>query len=297
MKKALMIYNPYSGGRRILQQLDFILKTAQEHDVCLVPYRIGSDNDASNDASFLATLELNNFDFVIISGGDGTLNTSINLLLKNNYNLPIGIIPAGTCNDFANSLSIPNNIAACLDVIFSGKISEVDLGIINDDLYFLNTTAGGLFVDVSFNTHDELKRNFGPLAYYLKALGEVAHKKPFPLKITTESECIQVKGLLFCILNGTHGGGFPNLVKDADISDGMMDIIIIKNCYHIDLANLFFRVLSQESLNNRHALRLKAKECYIEGPENVVLSVDGEKGPSLPVKVKFLHKSIKVFVP
>jgi len=240
---------------------------------------------------------LNNFDFVIISGGDGTLNSSVNILQKNNYNLPLGIIPAGTCNDFANSLRIPNNIAACLDVIFSGKINEVDLGIINDELYFLNTTAGGLFVDVSFNTQDELKRNFGPLAYYLKALGEVAHKKPFPIKITTESECIQVKSLLFCILNGTQGGGFPNLIKDADISDGMMDIIIIKNCYHIDLANLFFRVLSQESLNNRHALRLKARECYIEGPDNVVLSVDGEKGPFLPVKVKFLHKSIRVFVP
>jgi len=293
MKKALMIYNPYSGGRGILHQLDFILKTAQEHNVCLIPYRVGSDNDAS----FLATLELNNFDFVIISGGDGTLNSSVNILQKNNYNLPLGIIPAGTCNDFANSLRIPNNIAACLDVIFSGKINEVDLGIINDELYFLNTTAGGLFVDVSFNTQDELKRNFGPLAYYLKALGEVAHKKPFPIKITTESECIQVKSLLFCILNGTQGGGFPNLIKDADISDGMMDIIIIKNCYHIDLANLFFRVLSQESLNNRHALRLKARECYIEGPDNVVLSVDGEKGPFLPVKVKFLHKSIRVFVP
>ncbi|MDD2432730.1 MAG: YegS/Rv2252/BmrU family lipid kinase, partial [Clostridia bacterium] len=267
--------------------------TAQENEICLFPYRI----DKNNNANFLATLELNKFDFVILSGGDGTLNTTINFLLKNNYNLPIGIIPAGTCNDFASSLGIPTNLVDCLKVIFSGKTLAVDLGLINDDLYFLNTCAGGLFVDVSFNTADELKRNFGPLAYYLKALGEVAHKKFFPLKITTESECLEVNALLFCILNGTHGGGFSNLLKDADISDGLMDIIIIKNCYHIDLANLFFRVLSQESLNNKNALRIKAKECFIEGPNDVYLSIDGEKGPSLPVQAKFLHKTLKVFVP
>ena len=106
-----------------------------------------------------------------------------------------------------------------------------------------------------------------------------------------------MNALLFCILNGTHGGGFSNLLKDADISDGLMDIIIIKNCYHIDLANLFFRVLSQESLNNKNALRIKAKECFIEGPNDVYLSIDGEKGPSLPVQAKFLHKTLKVFVP
>ncbi|MGI6144963.1 MAG: YegS/Rv2252/BmrU family lipid kinase [Clostridia bacterium] len=293
MKKALFVYNPNSGGSRILQRLDLILKTAQENDVCLFPYRIAKN---SND-KFLATLELNNFDYVIISGGDGTLNTTVNFLLKNNYNMPIGVIPAGTCNDFANSLRIPNKLVDCLNTIFTGKTLDVDLGIINDELYFLNTCAGGLFVDVSFNTQDELKRNFGPLAYYLKALGEVAHKKPFPLKITTETECINVKGLLFCILNGTQGGGFTNLIKDADISDGLMDMVIIKNCYHIDLASLFFRALSQESLNTKHALRLKAKECFIEGPDDVILSVDGEKGPSLPVKIKFLQKKIKVFVP
>ena len=293
MKKALFIYNPNSGGNRILQQLDLILQTAQENNVCLFPFRI----DKHFNDSLLAILKLINFDFVIISGGDGTLNTTVNFLLKNNYNIPIGIIPAGTCNDFANSLRIPNNIVGCLNTIFTGKVLDVDLGIINDDLYLLNTCAGGLFVDVSFNTQDELKKNFGPLAYYLKALGEVAHKKSFPLKITTESESINVKSLLFCILNGTQGGGFSNLIKEADISDGMMDMVIIKNCYHIDLANLFFRVLSQESLNNKHALRLKAKECYIEGPEDVFLSVDGEKGPSLPVKIKFLQKKIKVFVP
>ncbi len=291
MQTGLFIYNPLSGDRRIPHQLDYIIQKAQKHEMCLTPYRIEDNNE-----QLAAVLQANKYDFVILSGGDGTLNTTVNFLLKNKYRLPIGFIPSGTCNDFARSLNLPASLSECLEIIFAGHTIAVDIGVINDNKYFLNTCAGGLFVDVSFNTHDELKRNFGPLAYYLKALGEVAHKKSFPLKIITDSDCFEDKALLFCILNGTDVGGFPNLLKDADISDGLMDIIIIKNCAHIDLANLFFRVLSREPINNKYALRLTTKECTIIGPDNVQLSVDGEKGPILPIKVKFLHQALKVFV-
>lgn len=291
MKKALLIYNPFSGDRGILHQLDLIFEKAQNNQVTLIPYRIEENKD-----HLLSILQTNNFDFAILSGGDGTLNTTVSFLLKNHYNLPLGILPSGTCNDFARSLNLPGTLVECLDIIFSGHTIAVDIGVINDEMYFLNTCAGGLFVDVSFNTQDELKRNFGPLAYYIKALGEVAHKKSFPLQIETDSEHIEEKALLFCILNGTHGGGFPNLIKDADISDGMMDIIIIKNCAHIGLANLFFRVLSQEEINSKYAQRFTTKQCFINGPSSVQLSVDGEKGPVLPVKVNFIQKALRVFV-
>jgi diacylglycerol kinase (ATP) len=291
MQNALFIYNPVSGNRNILHQLDYIIETAQNKHISITPYRMEETTE-----QLLSILQNNHFDLVIISGGDGTLNIVVNLLLKNNYQLPVGFIPAGTCNDFARSLHIPGNIADCMEIISAGHLTAVDIGLINDETYFLNTCAGGLFVDVSFNTDEELKKNFGPLAYYLKALGQVAHKKSFPLKITTDTDCFEDKALLFCILNGTNVGGFPNILKDANLSDGVMDIIIIKNCAHIDLANLFFRILSREPVSNKYAVRLTSRECTIVGPDNVVLSVDGEKGPLLPVNIKFIPQALKVFV-
>jgi diacylglycerol kinase family enzyme len=120
--------------------------------------------------------------------------------------------------------------------------------------------------------------------------------KAFNIKLTTDNEVIEEKALLFCVLNGTQGGGFPNLIKDANITDGFMDIILIKKCAHIDLAHLFFRVLNQEAINNKYVLRIKTKQCKIEGNNNVQLSVDGEKGPLLPVKIDFHQKVLKVFV-
>lgn len=291
MQNALFIYNPISGNRSIVHQLDYIMQMSQHKQICITPYRIAENNDLLE-----SLIQSARFDLIILSGGDGTLNSIVNLLLKNNCQLPIGFIPAGTCNDFARSLHLPVNLAECLEIIYAGRTIDVDIGLLNNENFFLNTCAGGLFVDVSFNTDDELKRNFGPLAYYLKALGQVAHKRSFPLKITTDHDCFEDKALLFCILNGTDVGGFPNLLKDANITDGMMDIIIIKNCANIDLANLFFRILSREPISDKHVLRLKTRECTISGPDNVLLSVDGEKGPTLPVNVKFISHALKVFV-
>ncbi|QNB45010.1 YegS/Rv2252/BmrU family lipid kinase [Thermanaerosceptrum fracticalcis] len=292
MDRALFVYNPLSGDRTIPTRLDYLINRFQQNNILLQPYRL-TKNEPDKLPHILAE---NDFAFFLVSGGDGTLNSVLNILLKNGLNKPIGLLPFGTCNDFARSLNLPVNLNECLNVIFSGKTVDVDAGLINEERFFFSTCAGGLFVDVSFKTHDELKKNFGPFAYYLKALSEVAHMKCFPLKIETEAETIEENVLLFLILNGTHGGGFANLIKDADISDGLMDIVLIKNCAHIDLANLFFRVLSRESLNDKNVTILKSRTCKISGSSEVLLSVDGEKGPALPINVRFINKALKVFV-
>ncbi|MDP2930153.1 MAG: lipid kinase, partial [bacterium] len=167
---------------------------------------------------------------------------------------------------------------------------------INEDKYFLSTCAGGIFVDASYRTHSELKKNFGPFAYYLKALTELKSIKPFKLKIKTDTDNIDEKVLLFVILNGKHAAGFPNFSNDADFSDGMMDIVMIKNCLHIDLAGLFLKVLSNSSLKDKNVTTLKTSSCVIEGSSDIALSVDGEKGPNLPINVRFINKALNVFV-
>lgn len=292
MKKALLIYNPLSGDHSVSNKLDYVIGRFQDTDILLQPYRFFNFSEKS----LLKVLLQPKLDFIIVSGGDGTLNYVTNLMLKNKLNLPIGIIPSGTCNDFAGSLSIPQSLTECLDIILAGKTLEVDAGLINDKTYFLSTCAGGLFVDVSFNTHHELKKNFGPLAYYLNAINEVANVKPFRIKIKTESNVIEEEALIFLILNGARGAGFSNLISEANISDGMMDIMLIKNCNHIDMAALFFKVLSNDFHSDKHITKLRAKFCSVESSTNITLSVDGEKGMNLPINVQFINKALKVFV-
>lgn len=292
MDRAIMAYNPFSGDQSIVQKLDYIIDRFQNSNILLQPYRLQYDNSEE----FGRLLKENAFSFIISSGGDGTLNYVSNVILKNNIDIPMGIIPAGTCNDFASILNLPVFLDENLDIILKGKTIEVDVGIINEETYFLSSCAGGALVGVSFNTHGELKKNFGPFAYYLKALSEVANIRPFKLTVQTEKETIEDDFLLFVILNGKQAGGFNNIIKQADISDGLMDIVLIKNCNHIDLAGVFFSVLSQEDLNNKHIVTLRAETCRIEGPEGIVISIDGEKGSELPVDIRFIKKALKVFV-
>jgi len=292
VKKAILIYNPLSGHRSLPGKLDYIIERFMQKDILVQPYRIFNDEAGK----LVSTLQQDEFSFAVISGGDGTISSIVNTMLKNGINLPFGIIPSGTCNDFARSLNIPSDIKRCLDIILAGNFVEMDVGLINGEKYFLNTCAGGNFVDVSFSTSSELKKNFGPLAYYLKALSEVANIKPTRFKITTDDETIEQAFWLFLILNGRHAAGFYNIIEKADISDGLMDIVLIKNCPHIDLATLFFKVLSNDFVNDKNVMWLRTKNCVIEGESEVALTVDGEKGGGLPISVSFINKNIKVFV-
>ncbi len=292
MEKAILVYNPLSGDRSIAQKIDNIISRFQKNGILLQPFRIiDDDKNVLN-----SVLERETYKFIIASGGDGTLNHVSNLMLKSDLKVPLGIIPSGTCNDFAAILNIPSDLDQNIDIILKGKTAKVDVGLINEENYFLSSCAGGVFVDVSFNTDNELKKNFGPFAYYLKALSEVANMKSARINLKTEKENIEEDALMFVIINGRHVAGFSNILKEADYSDGLMDIALIKNCKHIDLASIFFKVLSNESINSKNVITIKAKTCEISSDREMILSVDGEKGPNLPVKVRFIRKALKVFV-
>ncbi len=292
MKKALLVYNPQSGSRNVPRRLDYIVERLEENDILVTPYRMGHHGNGR----ILEILQENNYSLVIASGGDGTVNFIVNIMNRNSIKLPIGVIPSGTCNDFARSLNIPMDLKRCIDIITAGNTADVDAGLLNNEFYFLNTCAGGNFVDVSYNTSSEFKKNFGPLAYYIKALGEVANIRPVRLKITTDNEVVEDEFLFFLILNGKHAAGFYNVIKEADLSDGFMDILLLHNCAPIELAGLFFKVMSNDFINDRNVVWLRTRNCTIEGNGNFALSVDGERWNKLPITVNFINKILKVFV-
>jgi diacylglycerol kinase (ATP) len=292
VKRAILIYNPFSGNRSIKENFDLIIEKFQKKNIGITFYRLYSDENQE----IVDFIKNQHIDMVIISGGDGTINLVINQLKKNEINIPIGLIPTGTCNDFASSINIPNNIEESIDTILSGKTKSFDLGLVNKEHYFSSTLAGGNFVGVSFATHDELKKNFGPFAYYLKALSEVNNMQYTNLKIETDNEVIIDEVTLFLILNGRQGAGFSNLLHTADVSDGYMDMILIKKSNSIDLAPIFFKVLSGEELNSKKVYLCRTKKCKIHAEEELSVSIDGEKGPSLPLEIEFIKGAINVFV-
>lgn len=292
MKKALFAYNPLSGNRIVPKKLDYIIGRFLENGILAVPYRL----DGEYGTGLGKVLAMDGYDCVVVSGGDGTINMVASAMLSTGLDLPLGIIPGGTCNDFARSLNIPANLKKSLDIILAGNVIKVDAGLINGEKYCLNTCAGGKFVDVSYNTSNEFKKNFGPLAYYLTALGEVTALKTIKLRLATDDETVEGDFLLFLILNGKHAAGLSNLVGAADFSDGYMDILLLKSCPHIEMAGLLFKVLNNDFINDRNVKWLRTKNCTIEGDTNFHLSVDGERWKTLPISMRFIRQILRVFV-
>lgn len=289
MKKGLLVYNPKSGNS-LSKKLEKVTSKFRSRGIEIDTYPFDPDEE-----KLLAVLD-NGYDLIVLAGGDGTLNFAVNVLLDNNIDIPVGLMPSGTCNDFARSLGIPKDINMCIELIAGGKTKKIDVGLVNKKRYFLSTFGGGLFMGASFDSSiTELKKRFGPIAYYLKGLTEMINVRSFPLKIRTEEKTLEEDALLFLVMNGKHAAGFPPILNHADMSDGLMEIIIVKKCMQIDLTKLFLKVFSNEVENDDNIISMHAKKCHINIPSDMSITIDGERGESADSEINVLKEKIRIF--
>ena len=219
MKKVKFIYNPYSGENLILDQLDKVIKIHQEAGYTIVPYRIDKEVDVINAFN---DFKENNYYYVLIAGGDGTIDNVVNAMTKCGISVPIGILPVGTANDFGKFLGMPSDVSKACRQILSSEVTAVDLGSINDK-YFVNVASTGLFTDVSQKTDVNLKNTIGKLAYYLKGLEELPNFRKLDIKIKSDEMEYEGKMYFMLVFNGQTAGNFK-LATRADATDGQLDV-------------------------------------------------------------------------
>jgi len=292
MKKILLIYNPNSGKRNIASLLDKIIQIFASADKVVTLFRIGSKNNIS-----LKDLIVDGaFDGVVVCGGDGSVNSVAKLILDNGVDLPLGIIPNGTCNDFSRSLGMPNDPLRCARLITQGCVMKIDIGYINGgQAIFVNELAGGVLVSASYSTDQNLKKVFGPLAYYMTGIGELANMKPFTITVTTEHRKETEDALVFLVLNGTDISGFSGIIKEALMQDGEMDILIFKNTNPIDLTDTLFKFVSGGNFRDENVVRIRTPHCTIECSEDITTTVDGEKGPAFPIELEMKKQALRIY--
>lgn len=289
MKNVKFIYNPYSGENSILNNLDKIVRLHQEAGYSVIPYRINKDIDVVEAFDDFKDI---NYNYVLIAGGDGTIDNVVNAMARIGISIPIGIIPVGTANDFAKFLGMSSNIEKACKQILSSEVTAVDLGSINDK-YFVNVASTGLFTDVSQKTDVNLKNTIGKLAYYLKGLEELPNFRK--LNIEIKSKEVEFDGQMYFMLvfNGQTAGGFK-LANQADSSDGLLDVIIFKAVSIRELLPLFVKVLRGEHLDSENVIYFKTDDIQIDCHEDIVTDIDGEKGPDFPLNIKCKKGALKV---
>lgn len=288
MKKVRFIYNPYSGENLILHELDKVVKIHQNKGYQIEPYRIEREKDISEAFDIID----NTYEYVLIAGGDGTVDSVVNAMKSKEIDLPIAVLPVGTANDFAMFLGMPQDVSEACEKILTTSPTPIDLGQINEK-YFVNVASSGLFTDVSQKTDVNLKNTIGKLAYYLKGIEEIPNFRKLKVKLTSKEMNYDGDMYLILVFNGQTAGSFK-LANRADLTDGMLDVIMIKAVPIRETLPLFIKILKGEHLDSDKIIYFKTNDIVVESKEDIVTDIDGEKGPDFPLNIKCIKGGIKV---
>ena len=294
MERVLLFYNPSSGNGMFKTNLDYIISRYQEAGKRITAIRASGDSGINE---FMAEIgkEEGGIEFsqVLAAGGDGTINVCVNARLDNGVDLPLGILPAGTANDFASYFEIPNNIETMLDIALGDKYTYADVGVVNDR-YFINVAAIGQVVDVSQKTDPTLKNTIGVLAYYLKGLSEVPELKPVKVTLTIPDKVYKEKMYFMVVMNGKSAGGFRMVSPDAEINDGMLDIMLFRDMKIFEMPHMFFQLIQGKHGSNKNVLQLQVSSLKVESEVDLPTDIDGEHGEKLPLEFSVLNKRLKI---
>lgn len=293
MKKIKLIYNSVAGQSKFKYFLDTIIEKFMQNGFEVSVFRAGKK---TNLYDYLKNVDENTYG-IVVAGGDGTINRVVNVMMKNNIKVPLGVIPAGTSNDFARHIKMPYNFSECIDKILAGNIQEVDVGLVNDK-YFINVCSAGLFTNASQKADIALKNAIGKLSYFITAAYQLFKFKPFDVKIETENDIIIEKVSLFLIFNGSSVGGLDKFTDGSNIQDGLLDIIVIKACKFHEVSLLLGKLLAGKHFDDKNVIYLKEKwlkvtkiQGHVDEPD-----VDGDEGPRFPLEVKCIEKGIRMFL-
>ena len=209
-KKVLILYNVKAGRGRIRRKMDAIEAQFFAAGWTPVPKMLRFGKNPFDNLE-------QQYDLVVVCGGDGTINYVVNSMRSKGVDYPLGIIPVGTANDFAGAIGMHRNPVKAAQQIISGTQQALDCGRVND-LYFVNIFSFGLFTTTSQHTPDKLKHSIGKAAYLIEGSKELHHREYIPLHIAYDGDEMDVESVMTLIFNGETAGRFP-LARNASVRD------------------------------------------------------------------------------
>lgn len=295
MKEFFIIYNP-SAGRQWEQDKVFeIARQIQvKTDWIVSLYATKGPKDAERMA---ATMVKRGVELVMAAGGDGTIHEVINGLMQHEKRPRLAILPAGTVNDFARQLKLPNSVGDVVDMLLAQEVQAVDVGRVNDR-FFINVAAGGAFTSIAHELASEWKTWFGRLAYYVQGAVKVPEEisKSYLLTFETPESTFTVDTLVFIVSNTASVGGFSRALPDASYQDGKFDCLVIEQAPLPELMEVFTRFLMGMHVQHDRVHHFQTSELIINGLSDMPIDVDGERGDLLPVEFHMEPGAIELIV-
>lgn len=293
MKKMLFIYNPNAGTGllkpKLADVLDIFVKAGYE--VTVYP------TQRYHDALAKTVAYKEDYDLVVCSGGDGTLDEVVTGMAQREKQVPVGYIPAGTTNDFANSLHISKDMLEAADTAANGVPFPCDIGVFNDD-FFVYIAAFGLFTDVSYETKQEMKNVLGHLAYVLEGTKRIFNIPSYHIKVTHDDQVVEDDFVFGMITNSKSVGGFRGIIgKDVVFDDGEFEVTLIKTPKNPMELNEIIASLVIKQIDSSHMYTFRSGDIHFESVEEIPWTLDGEFGGEHDdVVIKNRKQGLKIMV-
>ena len=286
-KRALLLVNRHARqGQRFAQAVEEL--NALDFELIIVPVK------SSEQLPNLVRKHGKQVDLVIVGGGDGTLNAVVDSLVE--MQLPLGILPLGTANDLARTLSIPQSIPEACRAIAAGQVKYIDLGWVNGK-HFFNVASLGLSVKITQNLSKGAKRRWGILAYGLTAVQVLWHNRPFRARIRLNGESIRVKTIQIAVGNGRYYGGGMAVADDAAIDDQRLDLYSLEIKHWWQIFPLLWTLPRGRQAILPWVLTLQGQEIEVHTRKPYDINTDGEITTFTPARFRVIPRALAVLIP
>ena len=277
--RAHLIANPHAGADRALEYIPLITEKLRTV-VRDLDITVAANAEEARQAAARAVED--HCEALYVAGGDGTLNSALQGVASTGAaQLPIGLIPLGTGNDFAKALGLGEEPMTALDLLIGMQVLEVDLGTLNDRP-FANTSAGGFIAEVSKSVTETLKNTTGKLAYLVGGAKALLGTEPFCARIVVHDRQpapappAPLDVQLFAVCNARFiGGGYP-IAPDACIDDGLLDVVVVPGMPFVDFVAALKRLSSGDYGGDGAILHFRAAAFDLEFDRTVGVNTDGE---------------------
>jgi lipid kinase YegS len=233
-------------------------------------------------------------DAILAVGGDGTVNEVLNGL--DGFDVPLGIVPIGTANDFARQVGIPLDSAHALDVILRCKPVRIDTAEVNRRR-FLNVSTGGVGAEATAETPDEAKAQLGFVAYAITGVRKLIGLEPRRARFIAPGLDLETDFLLFAVGNARATGAGALITPEARLDDGQLDLCIVGAMSRREFTRLLFRVKAGEHLSHPSVRYLKVPEVVVESGAPLSANVDGEPVDAARLHYRVRRGDLRILIP
>lgn len=293
--RYLFIVNPVAGRGEAYKKWSVIKKEAEEE---LLDYDVVFTSEPGEGVFLAKAGVAKGFQVLVAVGGDGTINEVIRGIIEagNSHQVKLGVIAAGTGNDLIRTLGIPADVKKAVQVLKNAREEKIDLGKINGD-YFINTVGIGFDGAVAYEINTNVKWLKGTLAYLYGVLKTLIKYRSPKMLIKIDEQIYEGRYFLVAIANGKYYGGGMMIAPDANVTDGLLDIVVIKDLPKLEVLKVFPKIFSGKHIQHSKAEVYRGKKIYLESSERVLIQADGELKGILPMGFSLEQQILSILMP